>query len=340
MRSFFNILSHLIPSKLIVSSFGTNVVLPFYHQVSDNQPAHTKHLYRALTIKEFTNDLDYLLKFFQPLDADSLLKLSTGGLRLSKPAFFLSFDDGFREAKDTIAPILISKGIPATFFVNPAYIGNNDMMYRCKISLIIEKIKTTRISNIVELEIAKSIGSKAETSSIVDSLLKIRYNQLGLINHIASILSIDFIAYQKEIKPYLSLEDLKELKALSFTIGGHGYNHPYFYQISFDEQKFEAESSMQWIKNNFHNQLSLFAFPFSDYGVSSELIRYLLLQQEKGVDLSFGTSGIQPRKYNKHYQRLPMEIKNISGKHIVGSEILYYLAKNTLGYYKKYDKNL
>jgi hypothetical protein len=92
---------------------------------------------------------------------------------------------------------------------------------------------------------------------------------------------------------------------------------------------------MSWVKEKFQSQPNLFAFPFTDDGVSAELINKITSQPNNICDLSFGTSGIQPVKIGNHFQRIPMEQNHIKGKHIVGGEILYYLAKNTIGYYKK-----
>ena len=47
-----------------------------------------------------------------------------GSGKLDRRCLHLTFDDGFRELHDVVAPILLRKGIPATFFVNSAFIDN------------------------------------------------------------------------------------------------------------------------------------------------------------------------------------------------------------------------
>lgn len=335
MRYPFRTLSHFLSSSSIVSAFGKRIVLPFYHLVSDNQPEHVKHLYRVLSEKEFEDDLDYFLRYFKPLDSLSLIEHLNGNLKLDKPGFYLSFDDGFREVKDIIAPILLRKGIPATFFVNPAYTDNADLMYRCKISLIIERIKTSKLTNLQVKEISRSLIVDEKIESIAKALLELNHKSTQQINLIAEILGIDFKVYLSEKQPYLALNDLKKLNELGFTIGGHGYNHPYFNQISYHEQNEEIERCVNWLKDNFQKQPRLFAFPFSDYGVSEDLIKNITCLPNNLCDLSFGTSGIQPVRFGKHLQRLPMEEQFFNRRQLVEGEILYYLAKNTIGYYKK-----
>ncbi|MHC1704052.1 MAG: polysaccharide deacetylase family protein [Tenuifilaceae bacterium] len=339
IRNIFRTISHLIPSKLIVSAIGQKTILPFYHLVSENKPAHVKHLYKIKGLKAFENDLDYFLKHFTPIDSNILIQSIDGKILTKKPSFFLSFDDGFKEVKDMIAPILLRKGIPATFFVNPAYVGNNDMMYRCKVSLIIEKLLTSNYTNSILFEVAKLIGSEGSIESINKSLLTLHHNQVELINRIAKVIDVDFETYLKKEQPYLSLNDLAKLSDSGFTIGSHGFNHPYFNQISDEEQIKEVESSMEWIKDNFPNQPRFFAFPFSDDGISNVFIKKLSCKPENIFDITFGTAGIQ-KNYSTHFQRIPMEENCLSGKRIVDGEILYYLAKHTIGYHKGYDKDL
>jgi hypothetical protein len=61
---------------------------------------------------------------------------------IKKPLLHLSFDDGLSACYDTIAPILLRKGVPATFFLNPAFIDNKALMFRYKISLCLNALDT------------------------------------------------------------------------------------------------------------------------------------------------------------------------------------------------------
>jgi peptidoglycan/xylan/chitin deacetylase (PgdA/CDA1 family) len=335
MRKFFRTASRIIPSNLLIKGIKGSVVSPFYHLVSDAPPLHVKSLYRVLSVKEFENDLDFLLKHFKPIDANALINYLESDVKSDKPHLFLSFDDGFKEVHEIIAPILLKKGIPATFFVNPAYIDNADLMFRCKIGLIVDKLESLSYSKTTYSAIAQLLEVPSNLGSIKTKLLALTYDHKVLIENIAEKINLNFNEYLRSVKPYLTLSQLQELSKLGFTIGGHSYNHPYFNEISFDEQLNEVEASMKWINDRFPNQPRLFAFPFTDYGVSDELISRMVLQPNNLCDISFGTSGLQPIRFNRHLQRIPMEERNILGRNIVRGEILYYLTKKRLGYYKR-----
>ena len=114
--------------------------LPFYHLVSDENPSHVRYLYPVRTVRQFRDDLDFFLKNYQPVPLEALWPLAENPAQQpsGRPAMHLSFDDGLRECHDVVMPILLEKGVPATFFLNPDIVDNRDLMFRYKASLLHE----------------------------------------------------------------------------------------------------------------------------------------------------------------------------------------------------------
>src|ERR1035437_6536104 len=107
----------LILGQLMVNPMNPlKVIFPFYHSVSDEEILHLKHLYNVKTKKEFKKDIEFFLKYYQPIQVADLMK-AIENERPVKNCFLLSFDDGFRQVYDIVVPILKEKGIPAIFFL-------------------------------------------------------------------------------------------------------------------------------------------------------------------------------------------------------------------------------
>src|ERR1035437_9824850 len=134
-------LAQLLPLNGLIRITGKRIIFPFYHLISDEDVPHVKHLYKVRSIKEFTADLDFLLRYYKPISITEYLDSINRGRPLSGNSFILSFDDGLREFHDIAAPILLRKGIPAICFLNSDFIDNHFLFYRYKASLLINSLK-------------------------------------------------------------------------------------------------------------------------------------------------------------------------------------------------------
>jgi peptidoglycan/xylan/chitin deacetylase (PgdA/CDA1 family) len=320
------------PTSLLVKRVKPNVIVPFYHLISDQNPIHLKHLYPIVTTKQFNSHLDYLLRHFTPIGSIDIRKVLNGEISTPKPALHLTFDDGFKELSSTVAPILLARGIPATFFVSPGFVGNIDMLYRCKQSLIVDHIlskgKAIRTTFLTKLEWdnAGSSPHKFCRKFLENSDISNEY-----LERVAADLGVDFQVYLQSKTPYLNLDEIKNLAQKGFTIGAHSVTHPQFNSISLEEQISQVEISLQWVQDNVPGQPRYFAFPFTDYGVSKDFYNYFLVKNQNVCDLMFGTAGYKPTNSNRMIHRIPMEIEGKNALQILKGEFFYYLVKSLMG---------
>lgn len=342
LKEIFTSVSSILPTRFLISNAlkgreYQQIVAPFYHLVSNEIPLHIKHLYPVISPEQFVADLDFLMRYFSPIDTNDLHYIIMGERKMPKHPLFLSFDDGFREVLTVVAPILKSKGIPATFFVTPAFVDNADMLYRCKISLIAEKVHEQGNGfKLPEFLSSKWIGLSGKPKPFVERLMGLSYNDSELINRIAKELEVDFMQYLSDKKPYLALDEIKQLAEMGFTIGAHSLSHPNFADISLSQQINEVEESIRWIQNNVPNQPKLFALPFTNFGLLKEFYSHFLVNDSNPIDMMFGTAGLKPTNSSRFLQRIPMEVKGCNGKQIIKGEFFYYLAKSIIGKHKEY----
>ena len=295
----------------IEKSFPLDYCLPVYHCVSDENLSHLSQIIKYKNVKQFENDLDYLSKCFQFVNWNEFKDFFKGNFKPKKKISLLTFDDGFREFYDVVAPILERKGIFAINFVNPAFIDNKDLMFRCKQSLIIDKIR----------------NSKTKSFEItVEEVLKINYKNKLQFDQIAEKLEIDFDSYLKRQKPYLNFDQLKTLTAKGFGISAHSWDHPLYCELSLEDQLENTIKSVNYIREN--NLLAdSFAFPFTDFGVKNDF--FINLFEHKQLSYSFGCAGIKVDSFSKNLQRIPMETGE-SASQTLKKEIAYFKFKKLL----------
>ncbi|HRX13286.1 MAG TPA: polysaccharide deacetylase family protein, partial [Draconibacterium sp.] len=285
-------LGRLIPIRTLLK-VKIPVFQPFYHVVSnENLPHIVNYNYRNTV--QFEKELDFYLKYFKPV---SLSELMTGKY-FSKNIFHLSFDDGLKECAEIIAPILLKKGIPATFFVNPGFVDNQQLFHKYKASLILGQLK--KVPHSEAEKILKDQNLQGE------QILKATILQEVFLDEVAELTGINFENFLAETKPYLSTEQLLKLKEQGFSIGAHSYSHPEFWKISEDGQMNEIKKSMHWLVEKINPEIKAFSFPFTDSGVSQKVMK--ALNDENICDISFGTAGIKYDEYDSHLQRYPVEM--------------------------------
>lgn len=295
----------LIPFSILLQIQRHKLFLPFYHIVSNKRLPHVINLFSYKNVEQFENDIDFLIKYFSPLTFDDLIRLNRNESKLLKKSFLLSFDDGYREVYEVIAPILKKRSLPAIFFVNSAFIDNKEMFFRNKVSLLIEKINEENDSNISKKIKEILLLYNKDSSDIKKSILSVEYQEKFILDNIAEILNLDFDYYLKDKRPYLTSDEISSMIKDGFTFGAHSVDHPLFENLTLDEQLRQTRESLNFIKNKFNIPYSIFAFPFNDNDVSDEYFRNIFLKDK--IDITFGTSDFEKRNFKSNIQRQSME---------------------------------
>ncbi|SHF38779.1 Polysaccharide deacetylase [Mariniphaga anaerophila] len=291
---------------------NTPCFLPFYHVVSDNKLPHILN-YPYRNIARFEEELDFFLKYFVPVSLEELISEKSSG----KKIFHLTFDDGLRESYDVIAPILLKKGIPATFFVNTAFVDNHALFHKYKASIILNRLmKKTHPETLAFLK---------KNGLAVEEILKVDVSRVGILNEAATMLGIDFEDFLHRQKPYLSSSQIRSLNMDGFTIGAHSHSHPEFWKISEEEQIKEIKESMARVEELVSPPIKAFSFPFTDDGVPASVLR--VVKDEHICDVTFGTAGVKNDPFSSHFQRYPVELPGSFVRNLKGEFVYYELRK-------------
>lgn len=321
----FRVCYSFLPTKLLLKIADRKLVLPFYHTAIGSELNFVNHLYFAKSEKEFEQDLDYLLKYFKPIDINTLLKINSGEIKDYKPCFFLSFDDGLSKFHKFIAPLLLKHKVPATVFLNSDFIDNNALFYRYKINLLIEHILNSGLTENEKLAIGKIITINVKNKiTFIKWLKECTHNCNNKLDEIANLLKVCFKDFLINEKPYLSSHQINALIAKGFTFGAHSCSHPRYDLIDLQNQLSQTKESIHFITKTFNLEYKLFSFPFSDVGVS----KLFFNEMERENVYTFGTSGLKDENLDFHFQRIPMEYSSkYSAKTIIKGELFYYILK-------------
>lgn len=303
---------------------GQKVIFPFYHLVSDDNPAHIKHLYEVKTSIAFIKDLDLLLKYYDPMTLDDVIQYGKMGKKTKKPGFFLSFDDGLSSFYDIVCPILIRKGIPAACFVNTAFVDNKDLFFRYKASLLIEYFQNNPSS--AKIKAVVSWKNSKNEKTLKGAILSIKYEEKEQIDILANIVGINFNTFLNENKPDLTTPQIIELQDQGFYFGAHSIDHPLYKNLSEKEQVRQTTLSINFVQHRLGPIYKIFSFPFSDAGVNESYFNHF-----RELDASFGTAGLKMDEIQNHFQRIPMENSGYTGETLIKSAYIQFMLQSLLG---------
>lgn len=301
--SYTSPFTSVLPLDILTALTGHHFIIPFYHIVSDQDCPHIRHLYSFKGVKAFEKDLDYLASAYKPIGAADLEDVLAGKYK-GKKIMLLTFDDGLRQMYDVVAPILLRKGVPAVFFLNNDFIDNKGLMFRYKTSLMKEAgMNTGKLFTAENEQKFDFLADEINVGSLFDDFLR-------------------------GYKPYMTESQIKSLVSQGFAIGGHSLRHPFYRSTPFEEQLHNTYFSIEDLQKRFGVKEKLFAFPFTDDGVTHEFFDKVF--EEGRVDFTFGGAGIKNDVHPRQYQRIPMEGWAAGAEQTLKSEYLYYLLRMPL----------
>lgn len=293
---------------------GIDAFFPFYHAISDRELLHIKHLYPLRNVDQFKKDLDYMLEHFQPLKMSEYL--SGSYIKDSdRPPMVLSFDDGLIQCYEEVMPVLISRGVPATFFLNNAFIDNRSMFFRFKVSLLVEHMKT--VSDHKKRRAAQILH--CELGEIRTRLMSVNYVEREITDQVADAFGYSFSEYQMRDPVYLTSMHITKMLEEGFEFGSHGIDHPLFGLLKKQTTIDHIRSSVEDLRKRYGLNHKYFAFPFTDSGVEDSTIDALF--KMRIIDAGFGTAGLKEDKWPAYHQRVPMELLDKDAKTTLKGEI-------------------
>ncbi len=295
IKYFLRLLVKLIPLRIYSYFFKRDCVGLFYHSVSDELLPYVKYIYPPVPTSWFEQALIYIKRNYNPVSYDMLQAHVFEGVALPPRAVHLSFDDGYKESYSLVRPLLLKHNIPCTFFITTNWIDNQDMFYRNKTSLCVEKVSEYGLEEIREIfsklnqEFNLRLNGRDDFAKWIMSLARSDHKK---IERTCSILEFDWQKYLKETPIYLTTEEIKEMLADGFTFGSHTRSHPKLVQVSEKVMEAEIIESCRIVQGITGTEFVPFAFPNTATGIDRNLIAEIR-SRYPFLGLFFNSKGIR-----------------------------------------------
>jgi peptidoglycan/xylan/chitin deacetylase (PgdA/CDA1 family) len=301
---------------------GVELVIPYWHVVSDHDLPHVSGISRYRNIRQFKSDIEFFLKRYSVISELDLINHLDGKGNLPPRPVLLTFDDGFREIHDIVAPLLRAAGASATFFLISSSVDNQHLCYTQKKSLLTGKL-TDELSSATWGEVTRLLTSAGVPghSTLASRVRGVSYRKRKVLDDVAVILGCDFQDYLRSARPYVTSDEVRSLLNQGFAIGAHSVDHPLYSELTLEEQLVQTRESMRYLSEQFHLRCQSFAFPYHANGVSLEFFDKMFADGELRV--SFGTGGLIPHAFRRHLSRCTPELSNATAQQALARDFYH-----------------
>ena len=300
-KRIIGLMGGLVPLNVLFKYYWNDFIVLTYHSLSglDTEPEINRFRYR--TKSAFAEDIEFIKNNFNVLSLKEFLEINERGRKFPERSLLITFDDGLAIQYDHMYPVLKSHNLPATFFINNAFIDNLDLHYERKIYIILRRLKELQDIS-VEKEISKAISqgySDLPEFDLQNFIKGIKFKSKNKLDLIAEKLDIPFSDYLHQNRIYLSTQEIYTMLENNMTIGAHSTDHPDFTELSLENQVDQTLSSMNDLVERFQLDYKAFAFPYNDRALEIDLFNRI----SDGIDVTFGSSGFLKDEFKMHFQR-------------------------------------
>jgi len=238
----------------------------FYHQVV-RRPRPDHYFFRqSLTLDQFREAMEFVRRHYHPLSAERMWRLCQDGDRFPPRSVLITFDDGFRNNL-LAAEILHELGMNALFFVLSGTIDTDFKPWYLRFAHI---LSTRRRASCQAawgaVSFDEAMARRRWLATAKEHLLATppleRDRQL---EQLAKELECPPIDPEDEDYDFLGANDLRRMRELGMTIGGHSATHDNLPRCNDAELKSEMIDSSERLAAASDGPIEYFSYPDGRY---------------------------------------------------------------------------
>ncbi|MFO0590336.1 MAG: polysaccharide deacetylase family protein [Polyangiaceae bacterium] len=212
-----------------------------YHRVAEERPsdpAIALHRARGMVVSPavFAAQMRSLRRFFEPVGAEDIVRAARGRGALPRRAAWVTFDDGYRDLVDHVAPILERERVPATFFARVP--GPDGLPSWAPLDLCYQVLARAPVPDPRALVPQGEERERLLSGRCVD--------QIRWVLSLAAKHRVDLTGVRRG-DLYASADELERLRARGFSIGAHGTEHERWTALDDDDLERAVRRSMDWL---------------------------------------------------------------------------------------------
>jgi len=265
-----------------------------WHQITPSFDPLLHHEYTWSQLDDFERELSLLAAEFRVLPLHKGIKLIERH-ELRGPCAALTFDDGDVSMQEHVLPLLRKHGLPATFFINSAYLDGCGSYWFPILNWLLLNPDAWRGNGLPREFESHALKLRQTSDPMFYGEWRTRIEQLAPLvpNLGARLVSSDW---------------LDSLDGDQFAIGAHGHEHERFSMMPKEWQLNDLTNNVKFL-SKFRSYRPIFAVPFGRGQDWTE--ETLCIARDSGLDVVLADGGINVSTSYK-YRRIPSDSRKLA----------------------------
>lgn len=259
----------------ILRSINQTPRIVFWHSIDDIREPEVEA--ESITIETFKKQIEYLQDNFEIISMDEFYDRFQNQ-NFNSREIVLTFDDGYANNLNVVAPYLNSKKLPFTVFISTEHIETGELFPTSIARLICLganlKMITIPQLNIDKFDISEVRNKKIIYKRVIYALKTAPLHEVKKIveelkHNLSKAEYFELIERYKSVKP-MNWGDVKQLHQLGATIGSHCKYHICCHDNqNIEEVKEQVFESKVILEEKLQSKCEFFAYPNGDFTVES-----------------------------------------------------------------------
>jgi len=282
-----------------------------FHNITKDSSPFTDGINVSITPQRFEAALRYLKEHYNPVHLEDVLTHGNGTGLPPRP-LLITFDDAYASVVESAASLCLKYNVPAVFFINGAFIDNqqlspdNLVCYIANVygmNIINAAIHAISASDIAELRHVSDVFAYYLPNISLDTR-KIFLDSLQTMSGING----NKIARKENL--YLTRKQLRCMKNYGFEIGNHTYSHTYCRSYTMTQLVSEVDINKQKLEALSGTVVRSFSVPYgSARDLTIELKEHLISTGHHAIFLSESVANPYQLNHN-HIDRVSMRAES------------------------------
>ena len=279
--------AHFGLAKVLGPSYSLRCVV--FHDISESESSFTKGMGVTISPSNFESALRFIAAHYHPVSLGDVLDHR----RLPERPVLLTFDDGYASVLDRAVPVCKRLGIPATLFLNSAFLDNKCLSPDNLVCYVANIRGMGTINNAARIVLGKDAPELRAMMDVFRRLfttisLTQRAEFLEALRHLAEVNDAQLAAAERL---YLTSGQVRALSHEGFEIGNHTTCHVHCRNLRSRDRHEQIDRNKMDLEKLSGRAVRSFSVPYgSSIDLSNELTTYLRSSGHQGVFLSEGVS--------------------------------------------------